>query len=110
MFQRNPHLFEGPVELDEAYFRGREKNKHASKKLHAGRGDVGKTVVAGARDHATGEISAAVVSGTSRQELEPFADERVAPDADIYTDDHGACQRRPNRYTVRDSMGEDVAD
>ena len=28
---------------------GREKNKHSSKKLHAGRGTVGKTAVAGAK-------------------------------------------------------------
>ncbi len=50
------------------------------------------------------------MTGTSRQELEPFAEERVAPDADIYTDDHGAYQRRPNRYTVRHSVGEYVND
>src|SRR6201981_354836 len=40
----------GVISVDEAYFGGKESNKHASKKLHAGRGTVGKTPVLGMRE------------------------------------------------------------
>jgi transposase-like protein len=40
----------GIIEIDEAFFGGKEANKHESKKLHAGRGAVGKVAVLGMRE------------------------------------------------------------
>ena len=42
MWTAEAHKFAGPVEVDETYIGGKERNKHESKKIHAGRGAVGK--------------------------------------------------------------------
>lgn len=46
----NLTLLKGSVEADGAYFGGKEKNKHESKKLKMGRGTIGKTAVLGMRE------------------------------------------------------------
>ena len=101
--------FQGPVEVDESHFGGKEKNKHAAKKLRAGRGAVGKATVAGARDRATTRVSAKVVKGTDRATLQGFVGAHAAPGATVYPDEHGACRGLPFAHkTVKHSVGEYV--
>ena len=101
-------LFDGPAEVDEAYFGGKEMNKHADKKLHAGRGGVGKTVVAGVRDRDTNRISAAVVDDTRKRELQSFVAHRVELGADLYTDELASYRGLPNHHAVKHGVGQYV--
>jgi transposase-like protein len=77
----------GIIEIDEAFFGGKEGNKHESKKLHAGRGSVGKTTVLGMRERG-GRTFAKV---TPIRSLEAVNDEifsNIETGSQIYTDEH----------------------
>ncbi len=104
-------LLAGPVEADEAYMGGLEKNRHAKDRLNAGRGAVGKTAVVGVKDRETNEVSAKVVPDTKAKTLQGFVEERTKPETQVYTDDARAYVGidRPHE-SVSHSTGEYVRD
>ncbi len=103
--------FSGPVETDETYVGGKLKNMHGKKRHEARqKPDYGKTIVAGARDRATGAVRAQTVEAADKETLTAFVGAHAAPDAAVYTDEARAYGGLPNRESVNHSAGEYVRD
>lgn len=99
-----PDNMAGPVEVDETYVGGLEKNKHADRK-----GKHSKTVVAGIRDRTTGRVAASPVPEATQARLEHFIGKHIAsPDTMVYSDSNPAYNRYRNHESVNHSVGEYV--
>ena len=86
-------MFSGPVEADETYMGGKRKSMSLAKRKElresgAGRGTVGKTIVAGVKDRETGKVSARVVKDTEKETLQSFVRDNASAGATLYTDEH----------------------
>ena len=107
-WENAPPRFLGPVEVDETYIGGKERNKHADKKLHEGRGAVGKTAVIGAKDRATNKVAAEAVPFIDKELALGFIGFAADKQATIFTDESPVYSSLKNHEAVCHSVGEFV--
>ncbi|MDQ3022801.1 MAG: IS1595 family transposase [bacterium] len=107
MLDDGPSPFDGPVEVDEAYYGSKDEGGKR------GRGAGGKSVMVGIADRDDSKIMVTILPDASANSLTPFVSENVEPQATVYTDEwagyarltrcgfnHERCSHADGQYVI----------
>lgn len=100
-WKTSPFMLSGNIEIDESYFGGKEKNKHADKKVEGtqGRSTKTKKPVLGLYERG-GNVRATVVKDTSRETIYPLIFSAVKRESLIFTDEYRAYRGLTQVYSA----------